>query len=260
MSARRSIKAVLAPLAVLGLASPLLANCSGGFALPGGDLAGDLAGAAEGCPEFEKADFSGMAKLDAQAKGFLEASAKFTGLVKEMEVGLIASCDELGKALEMKDEELKADAKDGEGAKKVCGAVSAKLEAFMKANAEAQITIELTEPKCYADVETMMGCFGDCGSPIQPGELKASCQGGELSGSCSGKCSGSCVVEAGAECKGTCQGSCSGKCEAKFSGKCGGNCKGKCDGKDSKGKCEGTCEGSCNASAEGSCGGTCSGT
>ncbi len=248
------------PVALVVVASPLLANCSGG--LPGldGSALGDVAGAMEGCPEFEKGDFSGVAKLDASAKGFLEASAKFTALVKEMEVGLIEACGELGKALDVPEAELKAEPKDGEGAKKVCGAVSAKLDAFMKANADAQLSIELTAPKCYADVDTMMKCFGDCGSPVQPGELKASCEGGEISGKCDGKCSGSCQVEAGAECKGTCSGSCSGKCDAKFSGTCGGKCDGKCDGKDSKGaSCAGTCEGKCDAKAEGTCGGACEG-
>ncbi len=248
------------PAALIVVASPLIANCSGGLPGIGGGALGDVAGAMEGCPEFEKGDFSGVANLDASAKGFLEASAKFSALVKEMEVGLIDACGELGKALDVPEAELKAEPKDGEGAKKVCGAVAAKLDAFMKANADAQLEIELVAPKCYADVDTMMKCFGECGSPIQPGELKASCEGGEITGKCDGKCSGSCKVAAGAECKGTCQGSCSGKCDAKFSGKCGGKCDGKCDGKDSKGAaCAGTCEGKCDAKAEGSCGGNCEG-
>jgi len=198
-------------------------------------------------------------KMDAGMKGFLTASAKFHATVKDLEIGLIASCAELGKVLEVPEAELKAEPDNGEGAKKVCGAVGAKLSAFMKANAEASLSVELVPPKCYADIEVMAKCLGDCGSPISPGEFKASCEGGEISGECSGKCEGSCKVEAGAECKGTCNASCSGKCDVKFSGKCGGTCKGKCDGKDSKAKCEGTCEGSCDASAEGSCGGSCEG-
>jgi len=235
----------------------MLVNCGALGGLTGGGL-GDLADAAGGCPEFDSGDFSSI-KLDAQLKGFLDASAKFSAVVKDMEVGLIASCGELGKVLDVKADDLKAEPKDGEGAKKVCGAVAAKLSAFMKANAEASLSIELTAPKCYADVDTMMKCLGDCGSPIQPGEIKASCQGGEISGECSGKCEGNCTVEAGAECKGSCNASCEGKCEANFSGQCGGNCKGKCDGKDSKAKCAGTCEGSCDADANGSCGGSCEG-
>jgi hypothetical protein len=255
----RRLKFAAVPVAVLGVASPMLANCSGGLPELNADTLGDVAGAAEGCPEFEKGDFSSL-KLDAKAKGFLEAAAKFSGTVKEIEVELIAACGELGKALDMKDGELKAEPKDGEGAKKVCGAVAAKVDAFFKANADAKITIELTEPKCYADVQAMMDCFGECGAKIDPGKLEASCEGGKISGECSGKCEGSCSAKAGAECKGTCSGSCSGKCDAKFSGQCGGNCKGKCDGQNATGKCAGTCEGSCDAQAEGSCGGKCEGS
>ncbi len=250
-------KVAALPAVMFGLMSPMLTNCD---TLKG--IASDptkLAEAAEGCPEFEKGDFSGL-QIDAKMKGLLDAAAKFDKLAMEVEVGLIESCAELGKALKVPEAELKAEPKDGEGAKKVCGAVGAKLDAFMKANASLNIGITLTAPKCYADIDAMTKCLGDCGSPVSPGEFKASCQGGELSGECSGKCEGSCQMEAGAECKGTCSGSCSGKCDAKFSGKCGGKCNGKCDGKDSKGAaCAGTCDGSCDAKAEGSCGGSCEG-
>lgn len=250
-------KVVALPVALFGVASPMLANCD---ALSG--LAKDpskLGELAEGCPEYDKADFSGM-QLDAKMKGLLDASAKFDKLAVEMELGLIESCGELGKALGMKEEELKAEPGGGEGAKKACEAVAGKLDAFMKANLDAKLSITITPPKCYASIDAMTSCLADCGSPVSPGEFKASCQGGELSGECSGKCEGSCSLEAGAECKGTCGGSCSGKCDVKFSGKCGGKCNGKCDGKDSKGaKCAGTCDGSCDAQAEGSCGGTCEG-
>jgi len=242
---------------VFGAASPMLLNCN---AL--NEIAKDpskLKDAAEGCPEFDKGDFSGL-QLDAKLKGLLDASSKFDKVAVDMEKGVIEACGEIGKALKMKDEELKAEAKDGEGAKKVCEAVAAKLEAFMKANAAAKITVTVNGPKCHADLDGLMNCYKECGSPIDAGEVKASCEPGHLSGECSGKCEGSCEIEPGsAECKGSCKGSCSGKCEASFNGKCGGNCKGKCDGKNASGKCAGTCEGSCDAQAEGSCGGTCDG-
>ena len=255
---KQSWKLFAVPVAVLGVASPMMTSCN---AL--NEIAKDpskLAEAAEGCPEFEKGDFSGI-QLDAKLRGLLEASAKFDKVAAEMEVGVIQSCAELGKALKMKDDELKAEAKDGDGAKKVCGAVAAKLDTWMKANVEAGISVTITPPKCYADIDTMTKCFEECGSPVSPGEFKASCEGGEISGECSGKCEGTCAVEPGsASCKGSCSGSCSGKCDVSFSGKCGGNCKGKCDGKDAKGKCAGKCEGSCDAQAEGSCGGQCEGS
>jgi len=250
-------KMAAVPAALLVVASPMLTNCG----LVEGVMKdpSSLADAASGCPEFESGDFANL-KVDAKMKGLLSAASKFDKLVTEVEVGLIESCGELGKALKMPEAELKAEPKDGEGAKKVCGAVAVKLDAFMKANASAQISVTLTGPKCYADIDAMTACFAECGSPVSPGEFKASCQGGELSGECSGKCEGSCQVDAGAECKGTCGGSCSGKCDVKFSGKCGGKCNGKCDGKESKGAaCAGTCDGGCDAKAEGSCGGSCEG-
>jgi hypothetical protein len=176
-----------------------------------------------------------------------------------MEAGLIASCGKLGKDLGMSDAELKAEAGGGKGAEKVCGAVSAKIKGIMKANADAKLSIDMQPPKCYADIEVMQKCFADCGSPVKGGDVKASCQGGEISGKCDAECKGSCTVEAGAQCTGTCSGSCSGKCEANFSGKCGGDCEGKCDGKDAKGKCAGKCDGKCSAQADGHCGGKCEG-
>ena len=245
------------PIVVAAMASPLLVNCS---------ALGGLAGAAgiespDCSEEFKLGDFSKL-KANADLKGFFNASAKFTAAVNKMELDLILSCGELGKALGMKADEIKAEPDGGKGAKKVCEAVAGKVGGILKASAKASLTIEITPPKCHADVGVMMKCFGECGSPIKPGEIKASCKGGEISGKCSGKCDGGCKVEAGAECKGTCSGSCEGKCEASFSGTCGGRCDGTCDGKaGAKGgaKCAGKCEGKCDAQAKGSCGGSCEG-
>jgi hypothetical protein len=252
------LKKAAAPIAVLLIASPMLASCEalGGIAKKAGVPGAD---ALEGCPELERGDL-GKLKVDAKLKGFLEATVNFDKLAVDLEVGLIDSCAELGKALGLKDGQLKAKAGGGKGAEKVCGAVGAKLDAFMKANASANLAIEIGEPDCFADIEALTKCYADCGAAIKPGELKAACEGGEISGECSGTCQGSCTVEAGAQCKGSCSARCSGKCEADFSGTCGGTCKGKCDGKNTSGKCEGRCEGSCSAKAEGSCGGTCEGS
>ncbi|WP_437292184.1 hypothetical protein [Sorangium sp. So ce406] len=257
------------PVALVGLASPLLMNC-GGKGIPGADSlpgpAGDLASAAGGCEELKNGGianlkFDGGADVDAKLKGFLEAAASLDKLTADMEADLIASCGKLGKDLGMSDAELKADAGGGKGAEKVCNAVSAKVSAAVKANADAKITVQIEPPKCYADINAMQACLGDCGSPVQPGKLEASCEGGEISGKCDAECKGKCTVDAGAACSGTCNASCSGKCEAGFKGTCGGKCDGKCDGKDSKGAaCAGTCEGKCDAKAEGSCTGTCDGS
>jgi len=253
MKSRYKIAAM--PLAIGLMASPLLANCSA--------INGALGAAGVESPdcsdELKSGNFANV-KADAGVKGFLDASSKFKGAVDKMEVDLIASCRELGKGIGMSDDELKGDPDGGKGADKVCSAVGAKISAMVKANADAQLTVEITPPSCGADIEAMQSCFQECGSPIKPGELKASCSGGEISGKCDGECKGSCTVEAGADCKGSCTGSCDGSCDASFSGTCGGKCDGKCDGNDSKGaKCAGNCVGKCDAQAHGSCGGSCSG-
>jgi len=257
------------PVALVGLASPLLVNC-GGKGLPGADAlpgpVGDLASAAGGCEELKSGGianlkFDGGAEVEGKIKGFLEAAASLDKLTADMEADLIASCSKLGKDLGMNDDELKAEVGGGKGAEKVCNAVSAKVDAAVKANAEAKLSVQIDPPKCYADIEAMQKCLGDCGSPVQPGHLEASCEGGEISGRCDAECKGSCTVDAGAQCSGTCKASCSGKCDAGFKGTCGGKCDGKCDGKDAKGvACAGVCEGKCDAKAEGTCTGTCDGT
>ena len=183
-------KLVSMPVVVLGLASPMLVNCGAlpkGLNVPG--PAGDLLDAAEGCDEFDsgnfaKLKFKGGAKVEGKIKGFLNASFSLNKAMVEMETNLIASCGELGKAIGMPAGELKAKVDGGKGAEKVCGAVAEKVEAMMKANASAQISIDVDPPKCYVPIEAMASCLGECGSPIKGGKLEASCKGGEISGSC----------------------------------------------------------------------------
>lgn len=236
-------KKVSAPVLLMGLASPLLVNCDG-LAIPGAD-----------CPALKDGNFAslkleGGAEVEGKLKGFLEAVYNLDKLALDMETGLIESCGELGKAMGIADAELTAEPDGGEGAKKVCGAVAAKVEGNIKAAGEVSLSVEIGEPKCYVDIAAMSDCLGTCGPAIDPGEFEASCEGGEVSGECSGECSGGCTLEAGAEC----------------GGKCNGTCEGKCDGEDSSGSCAGKCEGSCSATCEvegaaeckGSCSGGCS--
>ena len=258
-------KLVAMPAVVLGLASPMLANCSGG--IPGaGNLpgpAGDLAAAAGGCDELKTGDIAKIeikGAAEAKVKGFLEGAYGLNKALVDMEIGLVASCGQLGKDLGMAEDKLKAEPNgDGKAGEKVCAAVAAEVKAKLAANADAKLAVAIEPPKCYADIDTMTKCLGDCGSPVDPGKLEASCQGGEISGKCDAECKGKCSVEAGGQCTGTCKASCSGKCDAGFKGTCGGKCDGKCDGKNSAGKCAGQCDGKCDAQAEGTCTGTCDG-
>ena len=107
-----------APVLILGLASPLLMNC---------DV---ISGALGGCDELESGNFANFqlkgAPAEAQAtfKALMEASYNVDKLANEIEVGLIASCKKLGGELGMPEAELAAEPGGGDGAKKVCEAVS----------------------------------------------------------------------------------------------------------------------------------------
>jgi hypothetical protein len=242
-------KKVTPPILLMGLISPALVNCDGLPGIPGAD-----------CPALKDGNFAnlklqGSAEVQGQLKGFLEAVYSFDKLTVEMEAGLIASCKELGTAIGMTDAQLAAEPGGGEGAKKVCAAVAGEVKAKISAAGGASLKAEIGEPRCEVDVQAMMDCLAGCGAAVDPGQIEASCEGGEISGKCDAECKGSCTVEAGAGCEGTCGGSCKGDCEGTCAAK---DASGKCDG-----KCEGTCKGECTASCEmkgkAQCNGKCSG-
>ena len=106
----------------------------------------------------------------------------------------------------MTEEEVKVEANNGEGAKKLCEAVATKVKALIDSKAGGQLTLEIGEPSCFVNIDGFAGCLKDCGSPIKPGSFEASCQGGKVSGTCGGECGGECVLDAGAQCSGTCDG------------------------------------------------------
>jgi hypothetical protein len=233
-------KTVSGPLLIMGLASPALVNCDA------------LSGMLPACKALETGDMSkltlqGSAQVQGSVKGFLSAVYELDKFVVELETGLIASCAEIGKGMGMAEAELTAEAKGGDGAKKVCNAVIAKIDGVLKASGNAELELQFDPPRCEADIEALEACWGECDAAFKPGSAEIQCEGGEISGECSGKCEGSCTVEAGAGC----------------TGKCEGTCNGKCDGKDSSGRCEGKCEGDCSArcqvQASGECKGSCSG-
>ncbi|MSP25591.1 MAG: hypothetical protein EXR75_10580 [Myxococcales bacterium] len=242
-------KKTCTPLLLVGLAAPALVNCDmlGGM-VPGMDCPAMKDG------NFAALKFEGAAEVEGELKGFLETVYGFNKTTVDMEVSLIESCAELGKALELDELTLKAEPAEGEGAKKVCGIVADKVKAMITAAGKLSISVEIGEPSCSADIDAMMACLSDCGSPVDLGQLDASCEGGEISGKCTADCTGSCTLEAGAKCGGSCTGTCKGKCDGKKSdASCAGNCEGDCSGTckvAGKGACSGTCSGGCSAKVE----------
>jgi hypothetical protein len=255
-------KLISMPVVMLGLASPILMNCSGGgLNLPGG--IGDAAGALKGCDAMSSGDFSKMTikgggSVEGKIKGFLTASYSLQKAVGGIRVELHDACSDLAKALGVPEAELKDEDPD-KAVEKACNAAAAKVSATMKAGAAGQIEIAIDPPKCFVPVDAMDKCLAGCAPAFKPGKLEASCKGGEIVGKCDAECKGTCTAEVGAACNGTCKAACQGKCDVKFSGTCGGKCDGTCEGKNVSGKCEGTCEGKCDAQASGTCGGTCEG-
>jgi hypothetical protein len=126
-------KLISMPVVMLGLASPLLVNCSGG--IPGVKTPGivdDLAGAASGCDEMKDGDFAkvtvkGGGQVEAKIKGFLEAAHGFSKVTLEMQADLIKSCTELGLAVGVPEADLKSEVQDDKAVEKACNAVAAKV-------------------------------------------------------------------------------------------------------------------------------------
>jgi hypothetical protein len=240
------LKKTCAPLLLVGLCAPALVNCD---ALKGAGLP------IPGCPamddgKFDALKLEGSAKVQADLKGFLNAVYEMRKHTVEMEKTLIESCAELGKGMSMDEAALKAEPADGEGAKKVCGAVGEKIKALIGTVKDATVKVIVGKPHCEIDVDGMLGCYKGCGAALDPKKLAESCAGGMLAGKCEAKCEGNCMLEPGAQCSGTCGGMCDGKCDGKkSSGLCTGKCEGKCKGGCSvsgKAKCDTLCVGGCS--------------
>jgi len=264
MSAKRGRSVSSKLMAALVVASvPLIGNCG---KLPGGvPGAGNLPG---GCPAniadasaIMSANFGLEGELEGKVKAALAAGANLQAIAAEVEGEVVAACTGLAKDLGAKDEDL-TPKEDGPGkkAEAACN-VATKLIGDFKAKAKGKVVVDVKPPKCEASMDASVECAGKCDAKVKPGEVKAQCEGGEISGQCDAKCEGKCTVEAGAACEGSCSGSCKGECSAEISGKCEGDCEGKCDGNTSKGgKCAGTCEGKCKGKADAQCNGTCKGS
>ncbi len=265
MSAKRGRSLSSKLMALMIVASvPMLNNCG---KLPGGKGLPDVPGAPGSCPAniadasaIMNANFGLEGELEGKVKAALAAGANLQAIAADVEAEVVTACSGLAKDLGASDDDLKPK-EDGPGkkAEAACNFAS-KLIGEFKAKAKGKVVVDVKPPKCEASLDASVDCAAKCDATVKPGEVKATCEGGEISGQCDAKCEGKCTVEAGATCEGSCSGECKGECNAEISGKCDGTCDGKCDGKNANGKCAGTCEGKCKGKADAQCNGTCKGS
>jgi hypothetical protein len=260
------VKLFAMPLAVLALASPMLASCK---KKPGQLPTGPTTNlnVPTSCIEIVTGDLSGIS-IDAPAeaqdrmKRLMTAGLELSKRGKDVERELIEVCTEIGKASGAGEEEMRFKPDKGHGAEQLCTLVGTKVGKILREAkaAKVEITIEMEpNPHCYIDVDSVTKCLAECGAPATA-DPRAACAGGEISGACKGRCAGSCTLESGTG-AGFCHAMCKGKCDRDFRGTCNGRCDGTCDGAPTKGTrhCNGICDGKCDRGAEGLCNGKCDG-
>ena len=261
--ARRNL--VLAPIAILTIASPMLIHCG----KPPPVVHAPPATAAhviERCEELKTKRFDDVpiaAPVEAQAliRALLTESHRLIAASEALEAELIEACRVMGRAAGAFDEELKGVPGNGRGAEKVCAVAAAKAEKILEAakGAKVKIEVEHDKPLCFTDVGAIKQCIVDCGAKVTNDDRSA-CTNGELYGTCKGRCGGACANDPGVG-SGACWGVCQGKCDKEFRGTCGGKCNGTCNGNPTRGphRCVGVCDGACLDKSEGVCGGRCDG-
>lgn len=212
------------------------------------------------CSEFQV----GATFTPATFKAEGTAGVKFTAAMQsvvDLQGALTATLDEIAGSCERMAVDLGVDpgavtaATPRERATLWCTQFSTALRA------QGAITVALQPAQCSVNISAQANCNASCTADVDckitPGEIQASCTGGEVSFKCEGQCSGSCSGSANlaVACNGTCRGTCEGECAG------GTNTNGRCEGT-CNGQCRGTCElaASANVQCEGECSGGCTGT
>jgi hypothetical protein len=195
------------------------------------------------CPELregaERASFTSDATANATLRAFVTATGDLAKVAARAE-------EEVGKACQGMANDLglpkPTPAPTENPVAAICGSVSNRMDAIIKAAGSEQLRAEYDPPKCDVRSDAEATCSAQCSGTVDPGFVLAHCEPGHLSGTCEGTCAGSC--------KGACNGECQGDCESAGkipptspspSGKCSGQCRGTC-----RGTCAGECHGSCS--------------
>jgi hypothetical protein len=215
------------------------------------------------CPEAGIAEgnssITGVASIDSFFSSVVTYSTKANMVADGINVHLAAIADSVGI--------------DGGAEADFSGEFQTALKA--KYALEGDISVEFQPPRCEVSAKATVEATAKCDVSVDPGSVKASCEGkcevepGEidLEAACEGE------AEAELTCTGTapnleCDAVCTGTCELHTAASCEGTCKGECsmgcsvenaDGS-CAGKCEGNCTGTCELEAGGTCEGSCTGT
>lgn len=242
-----------------GVLSAVLAGCPAGVPGGGGGLGGLGGGGGGGELGGEcRGDFgSGAAAQKLEA--FLGATSTFVSTAAELEGSIVRSCRTMGEKLGVPAADMEPSG-DEPVVRSACAPVAAKLQAELadlRAQANLQVTIAATPPRCEVSMDAYASCAAECSAEYEPGQVDVQCEGGEIVGRCSGECTGTCSVEVSGECAGECHGTCEGGCQGTCQGTCEGTCSAQGTGGQCNGRCEGTCHGTCSANCEGSCQGEC---
>lgn len=222
----------------------------GGVLPGGGGGGGTLTGGCGG-------DFGATAAAN-KLEAFLMSTDRFVTAANEVSTSLRDTCLRIGQSLGIPAAEMQptGEQTDTEAA---CHRVATELRSIMadaRAAAGVTVALEMVPPQCEVSMDAYASCAAQCQADIQPGELEARCEGGEIRGTCTGNCTGRCAVEVSGQCGGACEGTCTGSC----TGVCRGTCDGQCSARGPDGQCNGTCRGTCTGTCSAGCTGTCTGT
>jgi hypothetical protein len=197
------------------------------------------------------------ASFDAELKAFMSASLDLEQVSGDVRVAVRQACTNIAVDLgapnnfgEIGDDDRAITNSDGTGA---CDVASARINAIMEVNAQANFSLQYSRGYCRQDFEEIKKCDQECKQveTCEPGKVEERCTPGELSVQCNGSC------KAHASCKGTFEfaANCQGKCEAECQGECLGTCTA-ADGSmtennpNCQGKCSATCTGKCTGSCQ----------
>jgi hypothetical protein len=217
---------------VVSVAVLAAASCGEFGADATGNVLGNLA-----CPELRggaaSANFEADARANATIRAFVTASGDLAAVAAAAENEVGSACERMGRDLGVPPEQMAPRENQGRVAS-ACGAVSARMDAILRAGASASIRADYTPPQCQVQANVEAECKGQCAVQVDPGYVRAHCQPGHLYGQCQATCSG--------QCNGTCNGACQGECQGGGAGgQCAGNCRGTCNG-----SCSGECHGNCS--------------